>query len=136
VEVRRLLHLFIHYFNELKREKHLETILVLVFALGIFYWVSPNSILLVVAGILAFIGIFIPILSEKIHWAWMKLAHAIGFVMSKVLLTLVYLLILLPLAFLSKAFGKKTDIRLKPGFGSNFVDRNFTYTKDSMENTW
>lgn len=127
---------YLHFIlNHLKREKHLETILVLVFALGIFYWIFRNSYFLLAAGLLAFIGIFIPVLSDKIHLGWMKLGHALGFVMSKVLLTLVYIIILLPLAFLSKLFGK-TSVRLKPKMGSYFVDRNFTYTKESMENTW
>jgi hypothetical protein len=120
----------------LKREKHLETILVLVFALGIFYWIFRNASFLLAAGILAFIGIFIPIVADKIHIGWMKLAQAMGFVMSKILLTVVYVLVLLPLAFLSKMFGTKSSVRLKPGSGSYFVDRNFTYTKESMENTW
>ena len=56
--------------------------------------------------------------------------------MSKVLLTVVYIVVLLPLSFLSRVFGKKNGIRLKPGVNSYFVDRNFTYTKESMENVW
>lgn len=120
----------------MNREKHLETILVLVLALGVFFWFTEKTYLLLAAGILAFIGIFIPFLADKIHWAWMKLAHAMGYVMSKVLLTLVYVVILLPLSFLSRAFGAKTGIRLKPGAKSYFEDRNFTYTKESLENVW
>jgi hypothetical protein len=120
----------------MKREKVLETILVLMVALGVFYWIFKESYLLIAAGVLGVIGIFIPYLAEKIHWAWMKLAHALGYVMNKVLLTLVYCIFLLPLSLLQKAFGKKTGIRLKPGSTSYFTERNFTYTKDSMENVW
>ncbi|SKB93068.1 hypothetical protein [Daejeonella lutea] len=120
----------------MNREKHLETILVLVFALGIFFWLSQNAYLLLAAGILAFAGLFIPFLAGKIHWAWMKLAHVMGYVMSKVLLTVVYVVVLLPLSFLSRAFGKKNGIRLKPGAQTYFKDRNFTYTKESLENVW
>ncbi|WP_395810640.1 SxtJ family membrane protein [Daejeonella sp.] len=120
----------------MNRVKHLETILVLVLALGVFFWLTHNTYLLLAAGILAFIGIFIPFLADKIHWAWMKLAHLMGYVMSKVLLTLVYVLLLLPLAFLSRAFGNKNGIRLKSGAQSYFKDRNYTYTKESLENVW
>jgi hypothetical protein len=120
----------------MNREKHLETILVLVFALGIFYWLRPVPAILVVAGVVAFIGIFIPFLAEKIHWAWMKLAMMMGFVMSKVLLTLVYVLFVLPLSFLSKSFRKKETMRLKRGASTYFTDRNFTYNKESLENVW
>lgn len=122
--------------NHMNREKHLETILVLVSALLVFFWLSHKPYLLLGAIILAIIGIFIPFLADKIHWAWMKLAHIMGYVMSKVLLTLVYVVVLLPLSFLSRAFGNKNGIRLKPGAQSYFKDRNFTYTKESLENVW
>jgi hypothetical protein len=120
----------------MNREKHLETILVLVFALGIFYWIKHSPSFLIAAGILAFIGIFIPFLAEKIHWGWMKLAVMMGFVMSKVLLTLVFVVFVLPLSFLSRSFRKNKTVRLKRGSRSYFTDRNFTYTKDSLENVW
>lgn len=122
--------------NLMNREKHLETILVLVLALGVFFWLTDKTYLLLAAGILAFIGIFIPFLADKIHWAWMKLAHLMGYVMSKVLLTLIYVVVLLPLSFLSRTFGNKNGIRLKPGAQSYFKDRNFTYTKENLENVW
>ncbi|MEO6453485.1 MAG: SxtJ family membrane protein [Ginsengibacter sp.] len=120
----------------MNKEKHLETILILVLALGIFFWITHKPYLLLIAGILAFIGVFIPLLAGKIHWAWMKLAHVMGYVMSKVLLTLVYVIVLLPLSFISRILGKKNGIRLKPGAKSYFTDRHFTYTKESLENVW
>lgn len=129
-------HLFIHYFSIMNREKHLETMLILVLALGVLFWIFHSNYFLIAAGILAFIGVFIPFLAEKIHWGWMKLAHVLGYVMSKVLLTLVFVIFVLPLSFLSKAFGYKNGVRLKQNPHSYFVDRNFTYTKDSMENVW
>jgi hypothetical protein len=118
------------------REKHLETILVLVLALGIIYWFTDSGYYLVAAGILAFIGIFIPFLAGKIHWAWMRLAHYLGWVMSKVLLTIVYVVFLLPLAFFSRLFKSKNGVTLKRNQQSYFVERNFTYTKSSIENVW
>ncbi len=128
--------IYLYSILNMNREKHLETILVLVFALGIFYWFRPVPAILIAAGILAFIGIFIPFVAEKIHWAWMKLAHVLGFVMSKVLLTLVYIVFVLPLSFLSKRFRKKETVRLKRGASSYFTDRNFTYDRESLENVW
>ena len=120
----------------MNREKHLETILVLVLALGIIYWVYNSGYILLAAGILAFIGIFVPFLAQKIHWAWMKLSHYIGLVMGKVLLTLIYVLFLLPLAFFARLFKSKNGVLLKRKPQSYFVDRNFTYTKSSIENVW
>ena len=54
--------------------------------------------------ILAFIAI--PIL-RPIHKLWMMLALAMGFVMSRVILTVLYYLILTPIGILAKIVGKK-----------------------------
>ncbi len=96
----------------MNRQKHLETILVLVLALLVFYWLkhvkSPETAkyILLAAFIVGLIGVFIPALADKIHWAWMKLAHAMGWVMSKVILTIVFFIFLLPMALAKKAFWK------------------------------
>lgn len=123
------------------RKKHLETILVLVLALGIFYWFSHvkrpelGKYLLLSALILGLIGVFIPVLADKIHWLWMKLAHVMGWVMSKVILTLVFFVFLFPMALLMRAFGK-TNVKLKSDGNSYYKERNFLYDKDSLEHVW
>lgn len=125
----------------MNRQKHLETILVLVLALVVFYWLkhvkSPETAkyILLAAVIVGLIGVFIPSLADKIHWAWMKLAHAMGWVMSKVILTLVFFVFLLPMALAKKFFGKPT-VQMKPGATSYYKERNFVYTKESLENVW
>jgi len=125
----------------MNRQKHLETILVLVLALGIFYWFSHEKrpelgkYLLLSALILGLIGVFIPFLADKIHWAWMKLAHVMGWVMSKVILTLVFFVFLVPMALLMRVFGK-ANVQLKAGGKSYYKERNFLYDKDSLEHVW
>jgi hypothetical protein len=125
----------------MNRQKHLETILVLVLALGIFYWFSHEKrpelgkYLLLSALILGLIGVFIPFLADKIHWAWMKLAHVMGWVMSKVILTLVFFVFLVPIALLMRALGKGS-VKLKAGGNSYYKERNFLYDKDSLEHVW
>jgi hypothetical protein len=125
----------------MNRQKHLETILVLVLAFGVLYWFShikrPElaKYLLLTALILGLIGVFIPYLADKIHIGWMKLAHVMGWVMSKVILTLVFFIFLVPMAFIVKAIGK-TGVRLKPGGNSYYKERNFLYDKESLENVW
>lgn len=54
--------------------------------------------------ILAFIAI--PVL-RPFHKLWMMLALAMGFVMSRVILTLLYYLILTPIGLFAKIVGKK-----------------------------
>lgn len=119
----------------MERTKHLETIVVLVLALIVMYmaWLKPWMLWAAIA--IGAIGVFIPWLAGKIHWAWMKLAHAMGYVMSKVMLTLVYALVVVPMGFFAK---KKITMQLnKSGSGNSyFKERNYTYKKEDLENVW
>ena len=122
----------------MERNKHLETILVLVIAmLVVFIFFHSHKYWLWGALTLAAIGVFIPYLAGKIHWAWMKLAHAMGYVMSKVMLTLVYVLVVVPMGIFSR---KKITMQLKQLKTSNnasyFRERNYTYKKEDLENVW
>ena len=119
----------------MERNKHIETIKVLVLALIVVFWVTDNQYLLWGAFGLGAIGVFIPYLAGKIHWAWMKLAHVLGYVMSKVLLTLVYVLVVVPMGFFSR---KKITMQLKASNNDNsyFRERNYTYKKEDLENVW
>jgi len=121
----------------MNRIKSLETILVLVLASGVIYWWFGRSpYLLLIAGILILTGLFIPPLAAIIHRGWMKLAEGIGYVMSKVVLTLVFVLVLVPLSFIARVFRKNNTIRMKPGGNSYYKKRNYTYTKENLENVW
>lgn len=115
------------------RNKHLETALVIVLGLMVFFWIFHSKYLLWAAFGVGFIGVFIPYVAGKIHWAWMKLAHGMGYVMSKVMLTLVYTLVVIPMGIFSR---KKITMRLKQGTTSYFKERNYTYKKEDLENVW
>jgi hypothetical protein len=125
----------------MKRVKTLETILVLVLALVVFYFIFRNKNpevarwLLIGSLVIGGIGLFIPWVADKIHWAWMKLAHGMGYVMSRVILTLIFFLVVLPMSIFQK-LAKKNAIKLKPQGNTYYTDRSFTYTKESLENVW
>ncbi|MEP6727955.1 MAG: hypothetical protein ABJC98_19185 [Bacteroidota bacterium] len=129
--------LFTHYF-EMKpsqRYKELETILVLVLALGVFYWMNKKTYLLTAALVTGLTGLMIPAVAKIIHWLWMKLAEVLGFVMSKVILTLIFVSIVIPLGWIAGKAGK-SSVKLKPGGNSYYKERNHTYIKEDMENLW
>lgn len=68
---------------------------------------------------------------------WFGLSHVLGSVMSRVLLSLIYLLILMPVALVRRIMGKDTmRLRLfKAGADSKdsaFVQRDHTFTKDDL----
>ncbi len=129
-------HLSTLYSKMTDRKKHIETALVLVLALGVVFWITKNPSWLIAGGVLGVIGLFIPVLAKLIHDGWMKLAQVLGFVMSKVLLSLVYFIVVLPMSLFARLFGGKNGVRLKPGAESYYIKREFTYDPKSIENVW
>lgn len=102
--------------------------------LGVVYWLSKNPWWLLAALVTGVIGLLFKKPAEKICLLWEKLTTVIGSVMNKVILTVVFIFILIPLSFLSKTFKRRTA---SGGIGSSyFKDRNTTYTKENLENTW
>ncbi|MBN8577722.1 MAG: hypothetical protein J0L66_12325 [Cytophagales bacterium] len=113
-----------------------KTILVIVTGLLVIAtylkieWLSKTAILI---GI---ITIFIPIAAKGIEWVWLKLAHVLGWINSKILLSIIFFLFLLPIAILSRLFTKD-PLKLKGReMKSLFADRNHLYSKEDLENIW
>lgn len=121
--------------KEGNKAKSLETLLVLVGALIVAFWVSPKKIYLFVALIFILIGVASPYLSGKISWAWLKLADLMGAVMSKVILSIVYFIFLVPIALIYR-MTQKNPLFLKRQKGSYYIERNKQYTARDIENIW
>ena len=116
-------------------DKSLETILVWVLFLVLLYWIFKDSGFLMAAAIIGLAGLLAPALAAKLHWAWMWLTRAIGTLTSTILLTIIFFLILTPLALISRLIGKNS-LQLKPGAPTYFKTRHKTYDRDSLENSW
>ncbi|HRE50664.1 MAG TPA: SxtJ family membrane protein [Flavitalea sp.] len=121
----------------MKKDNHksTETILVLVLALGAMYWIFEAPAFLLSAAALGVAGLFLPAFADIVHRLWYKLAHALGFVMGRILLTLIFFVALVPLALLSRMFGRNS-LALKPGAPSYFKTREHTYSREDLEKTW
>ncbi len=116
------------------RAKENETILTLCTALVvIFLVVKKHPIQLLYASVaLGVIGMFFEWLTAKIHWAWMKLAEAMGWVMNKVILAIIFYGFLFPLAMLSRLFGNNS-MQLKRKSDTYYHTRNHTFVKKDLE---
>lgn len=83
------------------------TVLILI-ALFLFYkekqsayWFISIGVLLVLAGLLY------PLILRPLNKAWMILAVLMGWVMTRVILSILFFLVLTPTSFLAKLFGKQ-----------------------------
>ena len=91
--------------------------------------------MLITATSVAAVGVLVPGLARWIEWLWNKLAFALGYVNGRILLTLVFFIVVTPVAYVMKLAGKGNLI-LKGGRKTYFTDRNHLYTSEDLENPW
>lgn len=82
--------------------------------------------LLGVIGILLLtIGLSCPLVLKKIYKVWMGVAFAIGWIVSRVLLVVIFYLVLTPIGLTARLLGKDfLDIRAKKSQDSYWIKRN------------
>lgn len=81
------------------------------------------------------IALFIPPLARLITRGWGKLSRVIAAINSRILLTLLFFLVLAPLAYLYRLFNRD-PLKLAKRSGSLYSDRNHIYTRDDLEKMW
>lgn len=86
----------------------------------------------IIIGILCLLSDYIGTIIVK---GWFKLAEGLGWINSRILLSIIFFFILFPIALVSRLFGK-SNIQLKKPSGSVYTERNHTYTKEDLENIW
>ncbi len=114
----------------MKRKNPSEAILAISGGLIVFYFIYKLTALLIIALCLIAIGLFSAFLSSKITWLWLGFAKILGYINSKIILSVVYFLILTPLAIIRKFFNQKNNLKNKP---SNFYIREHVFTKTDFE---
>lgn len=83
---------------------------------------------------LLLIGLLLPALARRFHLYWMKLAVALGYLNSRVLLSLLFYLVLTPYGLVLKLFGRDSLNRRKKGRESYWIEReNSRQTREQFE---
>lgn len=90
-------------------------------------------IFLVVGGFLFLSGLVIPGILKKVYLMWMTGALVLGWIMSRVIITILFFFILTPIALIAKVFGKKfLDLDFRDNKSSYWVikgEKKINYTK-------
>ncbi|WP_421764922.1 SxtJ family membrane protein [Ekhidna sp.] len=111
-------------------------ILVMLIGLLVISWAFDISVLLYITIGLAILSM-IPVLARQINRAWMKLAQILGWINSRILLTIVYAFILVPLAMISRLFKKDPlHIKWNDERSTYYETRDHTFKKSDMDNPW
>lgn len=116
----------------MKKSKVLEAIVVITTGFVVLYLVYNKSWLLYIAMGAGLSGIFVKPLAALIARLWYKLGDVLGFVVSKVVLGILYYLLLVPIALLHNLFNK--DVLSLKSKNSGWTTRGYTFSKKDLTN--
>ena len=114
----------------------LQSILAISLGLIIAFLSTKIWLLLWIALIVIAIGVLSQRISLLIHQGWMFLAKLLSNVVPKILLSIIYFMVLTPLALIKKAISKTDALSLKNNSNSLFKDHIQSYDPESFENPW
>ncbi len=118
-----------------KNDNQKETIITIAAGFTALYLIFRLEWLLITALAVLLVGIVSKILTRYIHIAWFWLADKLGFVMSRLILGVTFLVILLPFGALSKVF-RKDFLMLKRKNSSYYRTRNHSFVPDDLNDPW
>ena len=83
-------------------------ILLMIIA-GILFWKEKESfqIFLTIGAVLCVFSVVIPVILKPIYWIWMIFATILGWIMTRVILSILFYVIITPIGFIPRIFGKQ-----------------------------
>jgi hypothetical protein len=119
----------------MKNEKTQEALLVITTGFLVLFSIYKNEWMLFVALGAGLVGVFVKPLAVFIAKGWFKLGELLGFVVSKVVLALLFYILLVPIAFFYNLFNKDT-LDLKRQNKSLWHKRDHDYKPADLNNSW
>jgi len=113
----------------------ISTAFMILYLFGFIRHGESKEIFIYLACGVGFIGIFLKPLGKVIASGWYKLAELLNFIMSKLIMGLVYTLILVPIALLFR-LTKKDRFGLRRAQTSKWINREHRYGSDDLKNIW
>jgi hypothetical protein len=113
-----------------------STILAIVFGFLLINIFLDSKSLIYILLIISGLSLFSSSFSLTVEKLWFFIALILSKIIPNVLLTIIFFLLLTPLAFLSKLFNAQTDFQSKNLSRSVFVESNKKFSKKSYEKAW
>lgn len=116
-----------------QRAKDAGMALTLIVLLVAYFWNDQRFLGLGI--VLMIVNMSFPIVFKPFAWIWFGLSHVLGAVMSRLILSLIFFLMVMPVGLIRRLMGKDS-LNLKnwkTGDESVFVVRDITFSKDNIE---
>ena len=94
--------------SELRKFGNTIGIILMIIA-GILFWKEKESfqIFLTIGAVLCFSGLALPVFLKPLYWIWMIFATILGWIMTRVILSLLFYVIFTPIGLIPRIFGKQ-----------------------------
>ena len=113
----------------------ISTALLVIYLYGLLKHGESKELFIYIACGIGISGIFIKPLGKLIAQAWYKLADVLSMFMSKIIMSVVFILVLTPVALLYR-LSKKDRLSLSRKNESRWISREHRYTSDDLKNIW
>jgi hypothetical protein len=93
---------------------------------GFLFWRGKVSAeyIGIIAGLFLLGGLLLPVVLKPVYIGWMTLATLIGFIMSRLILTLLFTLVFTPVGLVMRILGKDTlSEKIEPECNSYWIKR-------------
>lgn len=118
----------------MQKDEKATLVAIMVGCLGLFAFFKAQW-LWILAMVVGLAGLLSPWLTHWIHRAWFALATGLGFVTSRLILGVVFIVVLLPIAMLAKIF-RRDLMMLKNNRPTYYVRRSHLFQPGDLENPW
>ena len=83
--------------------------LFLMILAGVLFWRGRESFeILLISGLaLCLLGLTIPVILKPVYWIWMVFATILGWIMTRVILSLLFYLVITPIGVFSRLSGNR-----------------------------
>jgi len=113
----------------------ISTALLVIYLYGFLRHGESKELFIYIACGIGISGIIIKPLGKLIAQAWYKLADILSLIMSKIVMSAVFILVLTPVALLYR-LSKKDRLNLNRKDESRWINREHRYTSDDLKNIW
>jgi len=113
-----------------------KSVLTITVGFLVIYFFTMWQWALITSLVVGVIGVLSEKLSGLINEIWMKLTLLLSYIVPNILLAVIYYLILVPFAFISRIFTGADHLILKSDSKTTFFDINREVKKSDLEKMW
>lgn len=113
-----------------------KTVLVIVTGFLILHLLFAWTWALYASALIGVLGLISILLAKAIEWVWHQLTWVLSLIIPNILLSMIFFLVLTPVAWLSRLFGNRDPLMLGRVYPSTFRDVNKRFDKVSFEKPW